>query len=261
VLFGVYTYLEFFLLAVLFAPLLALIAWIHRADPVCRIRGRWMRRFGRWTSRLTPLWRFSVEGKPPADIGRSAYVVVSNHQSTADPFLLSWLPWDMRWVAKVELFRLPLIGWLLRSGGDIPLRRGDGISVARMFKACGDTLRRGMPVMIFPEGTRSTSDTVQPFKDGAFELAIRHQVPVLPVALSGTRNCRPKGSLWFGDADAVARVLEPIPTAGMEMHDLAQLRDLARSRIADAAAELAQTRSGPRSDALESLAQRASGAA
>ena len=56
----------------------------------------------------------------------AAYVVVANHESTADPFLLSWLPWDMRWIAKEELFRALLTGWAMRLGGDIPLRRGDG---------------------------------------------------------------------------------------------------------------------------------------
>ncbi|WP_373047806.1 lysophospholipid acyltransferase family protein [Vulgatibacter sp.] len=236
VLLGIYTYAEFFLAALLFVPVLGLVALLHRGDPACRIRGRWMRRFGRFTSALTPLWRFSVRGEAPPGIreGR-AFVVVANHESTADPFLLSWLPWDMRWVAKVELFRLPLIGLLMRAGGDIPLRRGSRESAEEMLEACRRTLAAGVPVMLFPEGTRSPDGNLLPFKDGAFRLALEAGVPILPVALAGTRNCRPKGSLWFGDARAVAQVLEPIPTEGRE---LAALREEARTRIGEAAARL-----------------------
>jgi 1-acyl-sn-glycerol-3-phosphate acyltransferase len=236
---GLYTYIEFFLAALAFAPLLGLVALLYRRDPACRIRGRWMRRFGRFTSALTPLWRFSVRGDAPPGIREGqAYVVVANHESTADPFLLSWLPWDMRWVAKEELFRLPLIGFLMRSGGDIPLRRGARESVADMLGACRETLACGVPVMMFPEGTRSPDGRLLPFKDGAFQLAIEAGVPVLPVALAGTRSCRPKGSLWFGDARAVAHALPPIPTAGLGPEDVAALREQARTAIACAVEEL-----------------------
>lgn len=233
VLFGLFTYLEFALFVLVFGPVLAAVA----AFGSLRQRGRWMRRFGRFTGACTPLWRFSVEGTAPKDIDRAAYVVVGNHVSTADPFLLSWLPWDMRWVGKEELFRLPVLGWLLRWGGDIPLRRGDRSSVEAMFRACRETLDGGLSVMLFPEGTRSRDGSLQVFKDGAFRLAIEAQVPVLPVVLHGTHACRPKGSLWFGEAHAVVRVLEPVPTKGLGLEDVARLREEVRGRIA---AELAR---------------------
>jgi 1-acyl-sn-glycerol-3-phosphate acyltransferase len=193
-----------------------------------------MRRFGRVATRLSGLWRFSVEGEVPADIDSHSYVVVANHMSTADPFLLSFLPWDMRWVAKEELFRIPLTGWLLRLSGDIPLRRGDGQSVKEMMAACRETLDAGLPVMIFPEGTRSRDGELQPFKDGAFRLAIEAQVPVLPIAIEGTRDCRPKGSWWFGRARAKARILAPVATRGLGAGDVARLRETVRDRIAQA---------------------------
>jgi 1-acyl-sn-glycerol-3-phosphate acyltransferase len=187
---------------------------------------------------LTPLWTFSIEGEKPTDIDRRAYVVVANHASTADPFLLSWLPWDMQWVAKEELFRAPVLGALLRLGGDIPLRRGDGESVRAMLSACRHALRHGLSVMIFPEGTRSVGGGVQRFKDGAFRLAIEEGAPILPIAIAGTHRCMPKGSVWFGRAHAVARVLAPIETRGMTVDDVARVRDLARERIAAALGEL-----------------------
>ncbi|MBI2376663.1 MAG: 1-acyl-sn-glycerol-3-phosphate acyltransferase [Deltaproteobacteria bacterium] len=230
-LFGLFTYAEFFAMALLFAPLMVWVAWLHPGGFAPRARGRWMRRFGRTTSALTPLWRFSVEGDGPADIGERGYVVVSNHESSSDPFLLSWLPWDMRWIAKEEMFRWPVIGTLMRASGDVPLRRGDRRSVARMFQVCDETLRAGLSVMIFPEGTRSPDGNLLPFKLGAFEMAIRAGAPILPLAIEGTRGCRPKGSLWFGDARAVVKVLDPIPTEGLTLEDAQRLAELAQQRV------------------------------
>ncbi len=239
---GLYTYFEFFLLALVFLPIMGLVAlFTGKRDPGRRLRGQWMRRFGRVTSACTPLWRFSVEGEKPAGIDRESFVVVSNHQSTADPFLLSWLPWDMRWVAKQELFRQPVTGWLISLGGDIPQRRGERESVVEMFDECKKTLAAGVSVMLFPEGTRSPDGKLQAFKDGAFQLAIESQRPILPVALTGTHACRPKGSLWFGKAKAVARVLEPVPTQGLTLADLPKLKEQVRERIA---AELATMEAG-----------------
>ncbi len=211
---GLYTYVEFGVCVAAFLPVMAVSSVIHRGDPTQRIPGRWMRRLGRTAGFLTPLWRFSIEGEPPGDILRRAYVVVANHESQADPFLLSWLPWDMRWVAKEELFRTPLTGWAMHLGGDIQLRRGEGDSVRAMMRACEDALAGGIPVMMFPEGTRSKDGELLPFKDGAFDLAIRAGVPVLPIAIAGTRQMRPKHSRWFGKAHAGARILAPIPTDG-----------------------------------------------
>ena len=234
------TYTEFLACAVGFVPLLAAARLRGRGDPTHRLAGHWLRNFGKVTSALTPLWHFSVEGTPPEDIGTRAYVVVSNHESNADPFLLSWLPWDMRWVSKEELFDLPLLGVLMRLGGDIALRRGERDSVRDMLAECRSTLERGVSVMIFPEGTRSRDGALGQFKDGAFRLALETGAPVLPVALAGTRQCLAKGSLAIGEARAVARVLAPIETRGRDASELDQIRDEARRRIEQATHELRQ---------------------
>ena len=243
VLTGLYTYAEFGITLAAFLPVMAASSMLHKDDPTQRVPGRWMRRLGRTTSRLTPLWKFEIEGAAPADIDHKGYVVVANHESQADPFLLSWLPFDMRWVAKEELFRPPLTGWAMRFGGDIPLRRGEGDSVRTMMTECERALAGGISVMMFPEGTRSKDGNLLPFKDGAFGLAIRAGVPVLPVAISGTREMRPKHSKWFGKAHACAKILEPIPTAGFGEADVAKVREAARDSIAAALPEL-RTRYG-----------------
>jgi 1-acyl-sn-glycerol-3-phosphate acyltransferase len=235
---GSYSYAEFTGLLFGLLPAVALANLVHRDDPTKRIQGRWLRRLGRWSSKLTPIWKFSVEGSGPADILEKPYIVVANHESQADPFLLSFLPWDMRWIAKEELFKVPLTGWWMQLGGDIPLRRGDGDSVREMFRECKKTLERGLPVMIFPEGTRSQDGALLPFKEGAFRLAIEAGVPVLPIALAGTRNCRPKGSKWFGEAKAIAKVLPVIETKGMTEKDISALTEATRTAIGTAVEEL-----------------------
>lgn len=232
---GAFTYLEFGVCLTAFLPVMALSHYRHRADPTQRAPGRWMRRLGRTTGALTPLWRFTVEGEAPRDIGERGYVVVANHESQADPFLLSWLPWDMRWVAKEELFEPPLIGWAMTWGGDIPLRRGSGASVRAMMDECERALEGGISVMMFPEGTRSKDATLLPFRDGAFELAVRAKAPVLPIALAGTRQMRPKHSKWFGRAHACAKVLQPFETDGLAPH---AARDRARDTILGALPDL-----------------------
>jgi len=245
---GTYTYLELVACAVAFLTVMSVVRFAHRKDEVPRVPGQWTRRFGRVTGKLTPLWKFEIQGTPPPDIDRRAYVVVANHMSNADPWLLSWLPWDMQWIGKEELFRMPLFGWLMTLGGDIPVRRGEGESVRAMLAQCRRSLQHGMSLMIFPEGHRAKEGGTKPFKDAAFQLAVEAGAPVLPVAVAGTRACMPKGALWFARAHAIARILEPIETKGMKPEQVAEIRDLAHARViaavADLEAELAREQAG-----------------
>lgn len=234
----VYTYLELGACLTAFLPVMAVSSMRHRGDPTQREPGRWMRRLGRTTSALTPLWKFTIEGEPPADITTRPHVVVANHESMVDPFILSWLPWDMRWVAKDALFRMPMFGPAMRWGGDIPLVRGQGESVRAMFQECEAALEAGISVMMFPEGTRASTEELMRFKDGAFSLALRAKVPVLPIAVAGTRQMWKKGTLQLRRAHACAKVLPAIDTADMTLDDVSTLRDLARDSIATALPDL-----------------------
>ncbi len=235
---GLYTYAEFAALAAAFYPVMGVSNLVHRRDTTPRIGGRWMRRFGKLTSSVCPMWGFSVQGHAPADVHDRAYVVVANHESSADPFLLSHLPWDMRWIAKAELYDLPIIGSMMRWSGDLPLRRGDRSSALAMMNEAQRTLENGLSIMMFPEGTRSTDGSLLPFKPGAFELALATGTPILPIAIAGTRACRPKGSRWFGEARAIAKVLPPIAVEGLKTSDAMRLADRTRTVIAAALPEL-----------------------
>jgi 1-acyl-sn-glycerol-3-phosphate acyltransferase len=245
---GVWAYAQFGAVIGAFLPIMALSSWRHRDDPTQRAPGQWLRRIGRTATRLSTLWKFDIEGERPPDIDTTAYVVVANHESQADPFLLSFLPWDMRWVAKASLFEQPLSGWAMRFGGDIPLKRGEGDSVRACLQECERALRGGISVMMFPEGTRSSSGDLLPFKDGAFDIAIRTGASILPIALAGTRAMRPKHSRWFGKAHACAKILAPIATADMTAADIGTLREQSRAAIEAALPDLRSRYGG---DALE----------
>jgi 1-acyl-sn-glycerol-3-phosphate acyltransferase len=243
-------YLLTFTAILLWLPALAVV-WLACApfDRNRRVAGRflrWLAVFATWTF---PYWRLRIEGRWPRD--RRAYVVVANHQSMLDIFLLSRIPKEMKWVAKAELFRVPWVGWMFRISGDIPVWRTEASSGRAALGRARDYLDHGMSVIFFPEGTRSRDGRLLPFKSGAFRLAIEAQVPVLPVAVSGTGDGMPKGSPWVRPARCMARILEPAETAGMGEADVARLRDLVRDRIAAAVVELERERAagGPVLDA------------
>jgi 1-acyl-sn-glycerol-3-phosphate acyltransferase len=205
-------------------------------DPNRAVAGRFLRLVGVALSLTFPPWRLRVEGRWPA--GRGPFVVVANHQSILDILLLCRLPREMKWVAKESLWGVPWAGWMLRLSGDIPVLRGDHESGGEALAKARAYLDRGMSVMVFPEGTRSTTGDLLPFKAGAFRLALEAGVPVLPIAVSGTGAGLPKGGPWVRPCRAIARILEPIATAGRGPEQAARLRDEARARIAAGLAEI-----------------------
>ena len=192
--------------------------------------GRAFRQLAMVAARLNPLWQFETDGTPPAN-PRLPYVAVSNHESYADIFLISHFPWEMKWLSKDTIFRIPVMGWMMRMAKDIPIKRGRRESVVSAMQGCRDRLGKNVSVMIFPEGTRSMTEELLPFKDGAFKLAIEAGVPILPIVVAGTRHCMAKHSFAFRRARAKARVLAPIPTTGMTAQDVATLRDRTRAII------------------------------
>jgi 1-acyl-sn-glycerol-3-phosphate acyltransferase len=187
--------------------------------------------------KLNPLWTFRVTGNVPSD-PRRPYVVVANHESFVDILLISHLPFEMKWMSKREFFKIPFVGWAMRLAGDIPLDRGDRKSGAEALAESRDRLDKHVSVMIFPEGTRSKTGELQDFKDGAFRLAIEAGVPILPLALTGTRDALIKHDWRFGFSDAEVRVLDPIETTGMTKDDVPALRDRTRATIAEALATM-----------------------
>ncbi|NOK19197.1 1-acyl-sn-glycerol-3-phosphate acyltransferase [Corallococcus carmarthensis] len=179
---------------------------------------------------VNPMWHLRVEGRERLP-RKGAAVLASNHESLADILVLFGLYRPFKWVSKEENFKLPLIGWNMRLNRYVPLIRGDRASIMQMMVACRRWLARGVPILLFPEGTRSRDGEVKAFKDGAFTLSIQQHCPIIPVVLTGTARTIPKHGLVLRQAvHARVRVLEPIDPEGFA-GDVHALRDHVRQVI------------------------------
>lgn len=225
-------------LALLWLPLLAVIFVVTAPfDPGRYSAGRWFRRAAVAVVKLIPVWDFRTEGVVIED-PRRPYVAVANHESLADIFLLSHLPWEMKWLSKEAIFRLPVMGWMMRMAGDISVRRGEKGSRRMAVDEIHDRLEKGVSVIILPEGTRSPDGELLPFRNGAFRIAVERQLPILPIAVAGTREAMAKHSMRFNPARAIARVLEPVETTGLTIDDVPEIRERIRDSIAAARDDL-----------------------
>lgn len=181
---------------------------------------------------LNPLWRLDVRGREHLP-WRGPAVIVANHASLIDILVVFGLFRPFKWVSKAENFKIPFVGWNMHLNGYVSLVRGDRDSVIEMLAECSRLIGRGNPVLFFPEGTRSQDGRLRPFKDGAFELAVQHQIPLIPVAVHGTAAALPKHGVVLQDhVNAKVEILEPLDPA--DFGSVADLREEARRRIATA---------------------------
>jgi len=180
---------------------------------------------------LNPYWSVRVSGLENIDKHKT-YVIVANHQSLADIVIIYKTKMQFKWVAKASLFGVPFVGWSMYLAKHIRLSRGKLSSIKHVYRESAKWLRSGMSVLFFPEGTRSNTDRMNEFQNGAFKLAIKEGVPVLPIAIQGTRDAIPKGS-WVFHTKIPARlkVLPAIETSGFKAGEFSRLRDLARASL------------------------------
>ena len=131
------------------------------------------------------------------------------------------------------MFKIPIAGWLMYVAGDIKLDRGDRDSAKKAMDRCVWYLKHHVSVMVFPEGTRAVDGELGKFKDGAFRLAIEAQVPILPLAVHGTKEALRKHDWRFGRANAAVQVMEPVSTEGLTLEDVDSLKERVRDLISD----------------------------
>lgn len=186
---------------------------------------------------LNPFWKVKVTGLENIDPNKT-YVMVANHQSLADIVIIYQTHAYFKWVAKRELLKAPFIGGLLWVNNHVLLSRGDFGSVKDVYRKAGEWLRKGVSMLFFPEGTRSGTDDMGEFQNGAFKLAIKEGKPVLPIYIGGTRDAIPKGG-WIFKTKVSGRlvVLPPIDTSKYTTADFAALRDLVRAKLEKTARE------------------------
>lgn len=163
----------------------------------------------------------------------SPAIYISNHQSNFDiPLLYVGLPIQFRWMAKQELFKIPLFGLAMKSSGYIPIDRSNRKEAMRSLTAAAKRIRDGVSVIIFPEGTRSPDGTLQPFKKGALLLAAKAGVPIVPMAIHGSHQVQPKGRLRINPTPLLLTIMPPIATVGLKMSHIDELTDQVHERIA-----------------------------
>jgi 1-acyl-sn-glycerol-3-phosphate acyltransferase len=196
---------------VVFFPL-SVIIWflLYPVDPERSVMHWWLVFQGNLLSRLIPFWKVKVEGRNKAK-KRTAYVIISNHQSILDILVLNCLRYRFRWISKIENHKVPLFGWYLRMAKYITIDRGNKESKAEMLEKSAQSLRKGISIMMFPEGTRSPDKEISTFKLGAFQLALMTDKPILPVILDGTGGILPKHGLIFSRGYIIRiKILDPV---------------------------------------------------
>ncbi|MDD5428952.1 MAG: lysophospholipid acyltransferase family protein [Candidatus Omnitrophica bacterium] len=183
---------------------------------------------------LNPYWNITVSGLENIDKNKT-YVIVANHQSLADIVIIYLAGMQFKWVAKESLFKLPFVGWCMSIAKHIKLERGAFGSIKKVYREAAHLLRGGMSVLFFPEGTRSNASEMKEFQNGAFKLAIKEKVPVLPIAIKGTGDAIPKGTWLFeSKIPGSLKVLPAIDTSSFTAADFAKLRDMARTELESA---------------------------
>ena len=178
--------------------------------------------------RLTKFWsravlslagvRVRVTGGDRVDWSQPV-VVVANHQSWFDVFAMAaWLPGKGRFVAKQELGRIPIFGRAWKACGHISLDRSDRSRAIASLRSVAQRVREEkLAVILFPEGTRSPDGRMQPFKKGAFVLALDTGVPVVPIGISGSRAVMPKGSFRIRSGEIELRIGDPLSVEGLDV--------------------------------------------
>lgn len=160
--------------------------------------------------RLIPIWKTVIEGREKAQRG-TTYVIISNHQSILDILFVNSLRYRFKWISKAENTKVPVLGWYLKMADYITVNRGNEESKTEMLEISYRCLKRGLSIMIFPEGTRSPDKEIGFFKRGAFQLALKADVPILPVIIDGTGGILPKHGLIFSSGyDIRIRILDPV---------------------------------------------------
>jgi len=158
--------------------------------------------------------------------GEGPYIFMSNHQGSYDIFaLLGHLPFQFKWLAKKELFSIPFFGWTMAAAGYISIDREGTRKTVEAMNEAARKIRDGMSVVIFPEGSRSPDGSIQPFKKGGFTLAIKSRVPIVPIAINGSRDIMPKDKLTASSGGIRMRIDPPLEIQNCSMKDRESLME------------------------------------
>jgi 1-acyl-sn-glycerol-3-phosphate acyltransferase len=221
-------YICLFLSTLIFGTSAVIAAYITKKEETSHLIGRLWGNFNLWAAGVT----VEVSGMHNFDPAQS-YVYAANHQSGFDIYaILGKLRVQFRWLAKQELFKIPVLGHAMSAIGYIPINRDDRRRAFKSIAQAADRVKHGTSVVIFPEGTRSPDGVLQPFKKGGFILAIQSQRPIVPISISGSHRILPKEGHWKIEPGAIRMTIgRPIPTAGLSTRDRDKLINDVRNAI------------------------------
>src|SRR5581483_11947196 len=194
-----------------------------------------------WIDVLTRWWARSLlraagielhtEGMEKIDPSKR-YVLVSNHYSYFDiPCILASVPHPIRFMAKVSLFKIPIFGWAIGRAGFIPIDRKNRRTAVKSFELAVERIRKGNTVVVFPEEGRSRERAMREFQRGGFLLALRSQLPILPVAIDGTFDVFSAHAKLVRPGPVTVKVGTPIPTVGLTVREKDRLLAESRAQI------------------------------
>ncbi len=188
------------------------------------------RAWSRWVTSFAGV-KIVVENRASL-VPDTPYVFMANHASSLDIWaVFVAIPRRIRLIAKKQLARIPLFGWVMWAGRFILIDRQNGVAARRSIDEAGRRIHDGDSVLLFPEGTRTRDGTLGPFKKGGFHLAIKAGVPIVPVALRGTRELMPAGSLLLRSGTMTVIIGEPIATQGLSDEERTTLNERVRSAV------------------------------
>lgn len=190
---------------------------------------------------VPPRWSHRVIGWEKVD-PKKPYVIVMNHNTLFDIPVLYFLRMEYRWVSKREVVKAPFFGQFLYLHGDILINRGRATQALEQLRREGKMwLGRGVSIAIFPEGTRSKTGEMGRFNPGAFDLALRNEVEVLPIVLHGTRSIIKPGSwLWNWKNRVTLQILDPITVEQLQERPLREISDETRTKMVETLEALKQ---------------------
>jgi len=155
--------------------------------------------------------------------GHGPVIFLSNHQGAFDiPVMQGYIPFQFRWIAKKSLFSIPVVGWSMRLAGYISIERENSKKAFKGLLRAAEKIKNGTSVLVFPEGTRSATGRLLTFKKGAFLLARKSGVEIVPIAIEGTKDIMKKGSLAVTPAHATLSIGKPFPSKGKTEKELMQ---------------------------------------
>ena len=190
---------------------------------------------GAWARSILAVSRIKVTVKGLSNIDSiKSCIYMPNHQSNFDiPVLLGHLNVQFRWLAKVELFKIPIFGYAMKRAGYISIDRSNRKSAFKSLKRAAKIIREGVSVLIFPEGTRNKESNIGQFKKGGFVLAVDSGVPIVPVIIHGTRAIMPTKKLLIRPKDVILEIKKPIETRDYTRKTKEDLMEKVRQTISD----------------------------